>query len=52
MSAVVTRISHNLFFTDWSIHEARITGDNIAPDFDASVYAAAVWKQPTKVAVT
>ena len=52
VSAVVTRISHDLFFADWSIHEARITSDNIAPDFDASVYAAAVWKQPTKVAVT
>ncbi|MEH1960692.1 MAG: SidA/IucD/PvdA family monooxygenase [Nostoc sp.] len=50
--AVVTRISHDLFFADWSLHEARITSDNIAPDFDASLYAAAVWKQPAKAAVT
>ncbi|MBR8834480.1 MAG: NAD(P)/FAD-dependent oxidoreductase [Stigonema ocellatum SAG 48.90 = DSM 106950] len=42
--AVVGRISHDLFFADWPLHEARITGD-IAPDFDASLYAPVVWKQ-------
>jgi hypothetical protein len=38
-----------LFFEDWAHHEARITGD-IAPDFENSLYAAAVWKQPIKAA--
>ncbi|MEH2275518.1 MAG: SidA/IucD/PvdA family monooxygenase [Nostoc sp.] len=50
--AVVARISHDLFFADWAQHETRITGDNIAPDFDASLYAAALWKQPAKTAVS
>ncbi|MEH1944666.1 MAG: SidA/IucD/PvdA family monooxygenase [Nostoc sp.] len=50
--AVVARISHDLFFADWALHKARITSDNIPPDFDASLYAAAVWKQPVKAAVT
>lgn len=50
--AVVERISHDLFFADWALHETRITGDNIAPDFDASLYTAAVWKQPVKAAVS
>jgi FAD-dependent urate hydroxylase len=49
--AIVARISHDLFFGDWALHEARITSDNIAPDFEESLYAAAVWKQPIKVAV-
>ncbi|MGF2009905.1 NAD(P)-binding domain-containing protein [Nostoc sp. DedVER01b] len=50
--AIVTRISHDLFFADWSLHEARITNGNISPDFDTSLYADAVWKQQTKVAVS
>ncbi|MBD2339954.1 NAD(P)/FAD-dependent oxidoreductase [Calothrix sp. FACHB-156] len=50
--AIVSRISHDLFFADWEQHEARITGNNIAPDFEDSLYAAAVWKQPAKVAVS
>lgn len=49
--AIVERISHDLFFADWSLHEARITGD-IAPDFETSLYADAVWKQQSKVAVS
>lgn len=49
--AIVSRISHDLFFWDWAHHEARITSDNIAPDFEESLYAAAVWKQPTEAAV-
>ncbi|WP_311774154.1 MULTISPECIES: SidA/IucD/PvdA family monooxygenase [unclassified Nostoc] len=47
--AIVSRISHDLFFEDWAHHEARITGD-IAPDFEDSLYAAAVWKQPIEAA--
>jgi cation diffusion facilitator CzcD-associated flavoprotein CzcO len=47
--AIVSRISHDLFFQDWAHHEARITGD-IAPDFENSLYAAAVWKQPSGAA--
>lgn len=50
--AVVSRISRDLFFADWTLHEARITSDKIAPDFDASLYEGAVWKQPVKVAVS
>ncbi|MBW4596587.1 MAG: NAD(P)-binding domain-containing protein [Brasilonema angustatum HA4187-MV1] len=49
--AIVSRISHDLFFSDWEQHEARITSD-IAPDFEESLYAAAVWKQPAKAAVS
>ncbi|MEH2435923.1 MAG: SidA/IucD/PvdA family monooxygenase [Nostoc sp.] len=49
--AVVARISHDLFFTDWSLHEARIASGNISPDFDTSLYADAVWKQQAKVKV-
>ncbi len=41
--AIVSCISHDLFKEDWAHHEARITGD-IAPDFENSLYAAAVWK--------
>ncbi len=47
--AVVGRISHDLFFADWALHEARITSDNVAPDFDTSLYADAVWKQKLPV---
>jgi FAD-dependent urate hydroxylase len=49
--AIIARISHDLFFSDWEKHEARITGD-IAPDFEESLYAKAVWKQPATVAVS
>lgn len=48
--AIVSRISQDLFFADWEQHEARITSNNIAPDFEDSLYAAAVWKQPAKSA--
>ncbi|MCG6136520.1 MAG: NAD(P)/FAD-dependent oxidoreductase [Nostoc sp. LLA-1] len=47
--AVVGRISSDLFFADWELHKARITSDNVAPDFDPSLYAAAVWKQKVPV---
>ncbi|MEH2432881.1 MAG: FAD-dependent oxidoreductase [Nostoc sp.] len=47
--AIVSCISHDLFFEDWAHHEARITGD-IAPDFENSLYAAAVWKEPIEAA--
>ncbi|MBD2492026.1 NAD(P)-binding domain-containing protein [Aulosira sp. FACHB-615] len=49
--AIVSRISHDLFFADWSLHEARITSDNVAPDFEPSLYANAVWQQPAKAGV-
>ncbi|MDZ8106446.1 MAG: hypothetical protein RM338_12620 [Nostoc sp. DedQUE12a] len=52
MPVIVSRISHDLFFTDWEQHEARITSDNIAPDFEDSLYATAVWKQPAKASVS
>ncbi|MBN3945360.1 MAG: NAD(P)/FAD-dependent oxidoreductase [Nostoc sp. NMS7] len=47
--AVVGRISDDLFFADWALHEARITSDNVAPDFDTSLYANAVWEQKVPV---
>lgn len=50
--AIVSRISHDLFFADWSLHEARITSDNVVPDFEPSLYADAVWKKAAKVAVS
>jgi len=49
--AIVERISHDLFFADWSLHEARITS-NIAADFETSLYADAVWKQQPQVATS
>ncbi|OKH46228.1 monooxygenase [Calothrix sp. HK-06] len=49
--AIVSRINHDLFFGDWAHHEARITSDNIATDFEESLYAAAVWKQPAEAAL-
>jgi cation diffusion facilitator CzcD-associated flavoprotein CzcO len=42
--AVVSRISHDLFFADWDHHEQRITGDYPA-DFDESLYAHSIWKK-------
>lgn len=47
--AIVSRISHDLFFGDWAHHETRITG-GIAPEFEPSLYADAVWQQSTKAA--
>lgn len=48
--AVVARISHDLFFDDWAHHEARITGE-IAPEFEDSLYATALWERPIKVSI-
>jgi hypothetical protein len=48
----VAGISHDLFFADWSLHEARIASGNISPDFDTLLYADAVWQQQAKVAVS
>jgi cation diffusion facilitator CzcD-associated flavoprotein CzcO len=48
--AVVSRISHDLFFADWEHHEKRIVGDYPA-DFNESLYAAAVWKKTTEAVV-
>lgn len=48
--AVVACISRDLFFADWAQHEARITSTNIAPEFEASLYAAAVWQPPVTAA--
>lgn len=44
--AVVASISRDLFFADWAHHEARMTSTNIAPEFGAALYAAAVWTPP------
>lgn len=48
--AVVSQISHDLFFDDWTHHEQRITGD-IAPDFEDSFYATAIWEKNIPIAV-
>lgn len=40
---VVARISHDLFFADLAVHEARINGP-IADDFSPDLYADAVWR--------
>lgn len=50
--AIVSRISHDLFFTDWEQHEARITSNKIAPDFEDSLYATALWKQPATAGIS
>jgi cation diffusion facilitator CzcD-associated flavoprotein CzcO len=42
--AVVQRISRDLFLADLPAHEARIN-DDIAADFDASLYAQNVWQR-------
>ncbi len=40
---VVAQISSDLFLTDLALHEKRMVGD-VAPDFDASAYASALWR--------
>ncbi|HEX8028502.1 MAG TPA: hypothetical protein VF491_08575 [Vicinamibacterales bacterium] len=47
--AIVARISRDLFLADLTSHEERING-SIAGDFDAGLYAAAVWRSPHTVA--
>ncbi|MGL4290579.1 MAG: SidA/IucD/PvdA family monooxygenase, partial [Phreatobacter sp.] len=47
--AVVARISRDLFFDDFEAHHQRITAP-VAPDFDETLYAAAVWRGPSRVA--
>jgi hypothetical protein len=42
--AVVQRISRDLFLADLDAHEARIS-DDIAADFDESIYARNVWQR-------
>jgi FAD-dependent urate hydroxylase len=43
--SVVARISRDLFLADLSAHEERINGP-VAEDFDAALYASAVWRSP------
>jgi cation diffusion facilitator CzcD-associated flavoprotein CzcO len=43
VAAVVSRISHDLFFADLDLHERRMTGD-VMPEFDEALYASAVWQ--------
>jgi FAD-dependent urate hydroxylase len=40
---VVAQISSDLFLADLALHEKRMVGD-VAPDFDAAVYASALWR--------
>jgi FAD-dependent urate hydroxylase len=47
--AIVSRISRDLFLADLDSHEARINGP-IPEDFDASLYAPAIWRSPQSVA--
>ena len=43
--AIVARVSRDLFLADLELHEARFDGP-IAEDFDASLYASAIWQAP------
>ncbi|WP_407175076.1 FAD-dependent oxidoreductase [Bradyrhizobium sp. STM 3562] len=47
--SVVARISRDLFLADLAQHEARINGP-VAEDFDAALYASAVWRSPQSAA--
>ena len=40
---VTARISRDLFLADLASHERRMNG-NVAMDFEASVYASALWQ--------
>ncbi len=44
LPAVVARISRDLFFADFPAHAERLAGD-VAAEFPATLYAAAVWKR-------
>jgi cation diffusion facilitator CzcD-associated flavoprotein CzcO len=43
--SVVARISRDLFIADLAHHEARMNGP-LTEDFDAALYASAVWRAP------
>ncbi len=43
--SVVARISRDLFLADLAAHEQRISGP-AAEDFDAALYASAIWRLP------
>ena len=43
--SVVARISRDLFLADLATHEERINGP-VTEDFDAALYASAVWRSP------
>ena len=45
LPAVTQRISHDLFFADFPTHAERLAGE-VAPEFSADLYAAAVWHAP------
>jgi cation diffusion facilitator CzcD-associated flavoprotein CzcO len=47
--SVVARISRDLFLADLPAHERRINGP-VAADFDAALYASAVWRSPQHAA--
>jgi hypothetical protein len=44
VSAIVARISRDLFLADLELHKARLTAD-VAPDFTETLYAGAVWRE-------
>ncbi|WP_316213618.1 MULTISPECIES: hypothetical protein [unclassified Bradyrhizobium] len=46
---VVARISRDLFLADLPAHEVRING-TVDPDFNAELYASAIWRGPLEVA--
>lgn len=46
---VVGRISRDLFLADLPAHETRING-TVEPDFNAELYASAIWRGPHNVA--
>jgi cation diffusion facilitator CzcD-associated flavoprotein CzcO len=47
--SVVARISRDLFLADLPAHERRINGP-VAADFDAALYASAIWRSPQHAA--
>jgi len=49
VAAVTARISRDLFLADLYSHRQRLTAD-VAPDFDESLYAGAIWKSATDLA--
>jgi cation diffusion facilitator CzcD-associated flavoprotein CzcO len=43
VSAIVARISRDLFLADLDLHRERLTAE-VAPEFPESLYAAAIWR--------
>ena len=43
--AVVSAISRDLFFADLDKHNARLTSNNVGPDFAPEAYSSALWSE-------